>query len=210
MSRSPTAPLATLIEVVSLATLALSCSAPPPDDVAYLATILARRAEKDRVFREGPDSPVPLERRATMLPLTYYPPELDYRVPAELQVAEDQPVFEIPTSTGKIRSMQQVGVLEFTLKGQPLTLSALIETENPSLDRLFVPFADTTNDTETYQAGRYLDLDRTMTGIYDLDFNYAYHPYCYFDEQYDCPFPPPENRLAAAVRAGERLPTPSP
>ena len=45
--------------------------------------------------------------------------------------------------------------------------------------RLFVPFADMTNGAETYAAGRYLDLDRTPTGLYDLDFNRAYHPYCY-------------------------------
>ena len=71
--------------------------------------------------------------------------------------------------------------------------------------RLFVPFADQTNGTETYPAGRYLDLTRTATGLYDLDFNRAYHPYCYFNDEYDCPFPPAENRLGIPIRAGERM-----
>ena len=44
------------------------------------------------------------------------------------------------------------------------------------------------------------------TGLYDLDFNRAYHPFCYFDETYDCPYPPPQNRLNTAVFAGEKLP----
>ncbi len=202
MRRSPLAPFALL------ALLALACTAPAPDDSFYLDTIAADRAEKDRAFLEASDSPVPLEDRDAVLPLSYYPPDLDYRVPAELQVAEEQPVFDVPTSAGKIRPMQRVGVLEFTLQGQSRTLSALIEVENPTLDQLFVPFADTTNGSETYDAGRYLELDLTTTGLYDLDFNRAFHPYCYYDDTYDCPFPPPENRLPTAIFAGERLPNP--
>ena len=77
------------------------------------------------------------------------------------------------------------------------------------LRRLFVPFGDLTNGTETYPGGRYLDLDRTATGIYDLDFNRAYHPFCLFNPKYDCPVPPRENRLKLPVRAGERLGKPS-
>ena len=191
-----------------LALLGLACTAPAPDDSLYLDIIAADRAEKDRTFLDASDSPVPPEGRATFLPLSYYPPDLDYRVPAELQVAEERPVFDMPTSTGQMRPMQRVGVLEFTLQGQSRTLSALIEVENPNLDLLFVPFADATNGGETYNAGRYLELDLTMTGLYDLDFNRAFHPYCYYDDTYDCPFPPPENRLPTAILAGERLPTP--
>jgi uncharacterized protein (DUF1684 family) len=71
--------------------------------------------------------------------------------------------------------------------------------------RLFVPFGDLTNGAETYKGGRYLDLDRTPTGLYDLDFNRAYHPYCVYDPSYVCPVPPRENRLTVAIRAGERL-----
>lgn len=204
MRRSPLAPF------VPFALLALACTAPAPDDSLYLDIIAADRAEKDRAFLEAPDSPVPVEDRDTVLPLSYYPPDLDYRVPAGLQVAEEQLVFEVPTSAGKIRPMQRVGVLEFTLHGQSRTLSALIEVENPTLDQLFVPFADTTNSSETYNAGRYLELDLTTTGLYDLDFNRAFHPFCYYSDLYDCPFPPPENRLPTAIRAGERLPDPQP
>jgi len=76
--------------------------------------------------------------------------------------------------------------------------------------RLFVPFGDLTNGNETYPGGRYLDLDRTATGIYDLDFNRAYHPFCVYNSSYDCPYPPRENRLAVPIRAGERLPKKEP
>ena len=50
-----------------------------------------------------------------------------------------------------------------------------------------------------------MNLDPTRTGIYIVDFNVAYHPYCYYNAEYDCPFPPAENRLTIPVRAGERL-----
>ena len=50
---------------------------------------------------------------------------------------------------------------------------------------------------------------RTPTGFYDLDFNRAYHPYCVYNASYVCPVPPRENRLTAAILAGERLPAAS-
>ena len=74
------------------------------------------------------------------------------------------------------------------------------------IDTLFVPFADLTTGTETYAAGRYLDLHPTSTGYYMVDFNKAYNPYCAYNSTYDCPYPPPSNRLKIAVRAGEKAP----
>ena len=108
------------------------------------------------------------------------------------------------TSTGQRRMMQRVGKLEFSVKGSSLTLGAFVEVGAPNFDRLFVPFTDLTSGSETYPAGRYLDLDLTKTGIYVLDFNRAYNPYCYYNKTYDCPIPPRENRLQVPVRAGEK------
>ena len=101
--------------------------------------------------------------------------------------------------------MRRVGALTFTLKGQPMTLTAFVEAAAPDMNRLFVPFSDLTSGTETYAAGRFLDLDRTATQIYELDFNRAYIPYCYYNASYECPYPPPENRLKVPIRAGERM-----
>ncbi|MBU23724.1 MAG: hypothetical protein CL476_11565 [Acidobacteria bacterium] len=183
-----------------------ACSAPPPDDLSYVDMMLAARTAKDQAFENSADSPVPVTRRELLLPLRYYAPDVGYRVPASLRLDADQAVFEIPTSTGKRRAMRRVGILEFHLLGEPMTLSAFVEVGAPDNNSLFVPFGDPTNGEETYPAGRYLDLSVTPTGIYDLDFNFAYHPFCYFDERFDCPFPPPENQLESVVLAGERLP----
>jgi uncharacterized protein (DUF1684 family) len=192
-----------------LALIALLFAACTPREQPYAEQIASLRTEKDQFMRASSQSPVPPERRASFPPLNYFPIELEYRVPASLQVMPGDDVMEMPTSTGQRRRMRRTGHLEFTLKGKPLRLTAFVDvTEGEGdISRLFVPFGDLTNGLETYQGGRYLDLDRTATGIYDLDFNRAYHPFCLYNPTYDCPVPPPENRLKIPIRAGERLPT---
>ena len=190
-----------------LCCICVACdSGRPSEPVDFATEIATLRAQKDQFFRTSGDSPIPTDRRDKTLPLPYFPADESYSVPAVLKVAAQRPVAEMPTSTGKMRKMQQVGVLEFTLKERPMMLVAFADIDVPNFDRLFVPFSDLTSGTETYAAGRYLDLDRTATGIYVIDFNRAYHPYCYFNASYDCPYPPPQNRLQIPIRAGERLP----
>ena len=40
--------------------------------------------------------------------------------------------------------------------------------------------------------------------LYLLDFNRAYNPYCAYNATYECPYPPPSNRLKVRIEAGER------
>jgi uncharacterized protein (DUF1684 family) len=190
------------------ATLAVAaCSSGPsaPDDRSYVEKITTERAAKEHMFRESADSPIPPEKRDALLPLSYFEVDPAFSAPAVLQLSEDRPAFDMPTSTGKMRKMERVGVLEFTLGGEPRTLGAFVEAGTQRVNRLFVPFSDLTTGSETYFAGRYLDLDPTSTGIYEVDFNRAYNPYCAYNESYDCPYPPPSNRLKVPVRAGERM-----
>jgi uncharacterized protein (DUF1684 family) len=184
-----------------LLVITLGCTRP----ASYADRIAAQRAAKDEFFRTGRESPIPSDKRDAFLPLAYFPVDESYDVPAMLAPSEREPAMEMPTSTGQRRQMRRAGTLRFSVKGQPLQLTAFVEAVDTSLTRLFVPFGDLTNGTETYPAGRYLDLTRTATGIYEVDFNLAYHPYCYYNPEYDCPYPPPENRLPRAMRAGERV-----
>jgi uncharacterized protein (DUF1684 family) len=173
-------------------------------EVPYADEISAWHAMKDQFMRSA-DSPVPPAQRASFPPLSYFPVAPEYRVPAALTVSASDTILEIPTSNGLARPHRRVGTLEFSLKGQPLSLTAFVEAGQQDMRRLFVPFGDLTNGTETYPGGRYLELDRTATGIYDLDFNRAFHPFCYYNPEYDCPYPPRENRLRIPVRAGEKM-----
>lgn len=189
-------------------TLSACTNAPPPPDAAdYPASIRALRDKKDEAFRSADDSPVPPARRESLLPLEYFEVDERYRAPAALTPSPDEPVIVMATSTGKQRSMRRAGRLEFALLGRELAVTAFVEADDQEARRLFVPFRDPSNGTKTYAGGRYLDLDRTATGLYELDFNRAYHPYCYYNETYDCPFPPAENTLRVPVSAGERMKT---
>jgi hypothetical protein len=195
-----------------------ACSSGPsaPDESAYLNELSTFRAVKDRQFLDQPEcgprvsedecSPVPANKRTAMLPLHYYPPDPTYAVPAALKLANERPTLDMPTSTGQLRKMQRVGVLEFTFQGQSLSLGAFVEDGTQQITKLFVPFADMTTGSETYPAGRYLDLSPTSTGFYTIDFNHAYNPYCAYNATYDCPFPPASNRLKVPIRAGEKSP----
>jgi uncharacterized protein (DUF1684 family) len=197
-----------LVVLGLLVAFTASCGGPSANNAAsYAATILAERATKDELFRTATDSPVPADKRGALLPLSYFPPDESYAVPAALGPAEpgQRPTVEMPTSTGQRRLMQRVGMLDFMLKGRSLHLSAFMEAGSPDTNRLFVPFTDLTTGTETYAAGRYLDLDRTASGVYLIDFNKAYQPYCSYNATYDCPYPPAENRLPIPIRAGEKL-----
>ncbi len=78
---------------------------------------------------------------------------------------------------------------------------------------VFLPFADPTNNTETYGGGRYIldlikgaDLGSDGTGKLSLDFYFAYNPSCCYSARYVCPLAPPMNRLSVPVRAGEVSP----
>ena len=195
------------LAALSLASL-VACSSGPqaPDDSAYLEQLASARAFKDQTFRESPDSPVPVDKRKTLLPLRYFPIESSYSVPAVLRLADERPVFEMPTSSGALRRMQLVGTLEFSLLGQKRSLGAFVPDGTVRITSLFVPFADETTGQDTYSAGRYLDIDPTTTGYYTIDFNTAYNPYCAYNASFECPFPPPTNRLKVAVRAGEKAP----
>jgi uncharacterized protein (DUF1684 family) len=186
----------------------VACSSGPsaPDDSMYVEGLAAARADKETFLLSAADSPVPPDKRDALLPLPYYPIDPGYAVPASLSLSDERPVFEMPTSTGAIRRMQLVGVLEFSLLGETRSLGAFVPEGTQRITRLFVPFADLTTGDTTYSAGRYLDIDTTTTGYYTIDFNQAYNPYCAYNDAYECPYPPPPNRLNALVLAGEQAP----
>jgi len=191
--------------LVATALAVAACSNRPPEEPKdYAAKIAADRAAKDSSFQKD-NEPVPANRKTELLPLAYFPIDPDYNVPASLKPSSDPTVFEMTTSTGGADKFRRVGTLEFSLKGQPLKLTAFVPASAANDNRLFVPFSDMTSGTETYAAGRFLDIDRNSTGIYEIDFNRAYFPYCYYSPTWECPYPPRENRLQIPVRAGERM-----
>ena len=169
--------------------------------------LVVRGTQGHVAYPQHADNPVPKEKRAQLVPLAYYDIDPAYRVPAQLAIASEQPVFDMPTSTGKMRKATQIGTLTLTVKGQQLTLTAFAgegADGRPDMNRVFLPFSDATSGKETYEAGRFLEVDRTATGVYEIDFNEAYNPYCAYNASFDCPLPPRSNRLSVPILAGEK------
>ena len=176
--------------------------------VPYPDAVEGFRLDKDEFFKTQPGSPIPEAEREAFAGLPYYPVDealrFDDRV-LEPYTGDEPSHFQIPTSDGKLRPAHRAGILRFELGGEPRQLTAYTFDGGDGLS-LFVPFLDATSGTETYGAGRYLDLDPEEDGTYSLDFNLAYHPSCVYDPKYSCPLTPPENRLPERIEAGERLP----
>ena len=190
------------------------------------------RAERERLFREHPQSPVPASARASFRARHFgYDPRLAFEVearpdePAPADPDETAPAgslggfggfgglirLDLPTSVGGTMSFHRIGWLDVPFPEGERRL-ALYWMEGYA-GGLFLPFRDATNEAETYGAGRYLldaaksaDLGGdTARRTLILDFNFSFQPSCAFDPKWACPLAPPENRLDVRVRAGERL-----
>ena len=138
------------------------------------------------------------EYRRNFNGLHWYPMRPEYRVTAKF-VAWPKPK-EIPIANilGQTEATPSPGYLEFTLHGVALHLDAVTEDNT-----LFLIFRDRTAGKTTYGAGRFLNTDMPKDGVVELDFNKAYNPPCAFTPYATCPLPPPQNRLAVAIEAGE-------
>lgn len=173
----------------------------------YGDAIRTFRADKDEFFRTDPRSPVPQEQRGEFAGIPYFPVDEALRLEGltlKPYGGTEPTSFTIPTSDGKLRPAERAGTLSFGLGSVTAALTAY-RFENDPAGSIFVPFLDGTTGTESYGAGRYLDVDPEDDGTYTLDFNLAYHPSCVYDTKFSCPLTPAENRLPFRVEAGERL-----
>lgn len=168
----------------------------------------ARRA----LFREHPQSPVPLAERAEYSGPHVFPYDSAARVVASLEPLDGGPV-DIVTSDGRATRMLRFARASFDLFGHAAALD--VHWLDQYGGGVYLAFRDGTSGTSTYGGGRYL-LD-TVKGAdlgvegdrLVLDFNFAYQPSCSYDPRWSCPLPPPENGLTFEVAAGERSSEPA-
>jgi uncharacterized protein (DUF1684 family) len=175
--------------------------------MSYEDAVARFRADKDDFFKNAARSPIPVAEREAFTGLPFFPVDDGYsfeELPLLPYTGSEPSHFQIPTSDGQLRPAHRAGTFTFELGGEPRNLTAYVLNDGDPTS-LFVPFLDATSGTETYGAGRYLDLEPEEDGTYGLDFNLAYHPSCVYDSKFSCPLTPPENRLPIRIEAGERL-----
>ena len=191
-----------LAGVIAFVLYSLHGSLSPED---YAREIGRERTEKDLFMKNEKDSPF-AGSKGTFQGLHYFSPDLKYKINAELEPIENKKMIVLPTSDGLEKKYLEHAYAEFKLDGMLHRLLILeITDEGPYRGTLFLAFADETSTRETYGAGRYLELKK-MPGASSvmLDFNKAYNPYCAYSTNFSCPFPPKENVLKVAIKAGEK------
>ncbi len=148
----------------------------------------------DRFAIRAKDSASPVLKK--LHGMRYFPVNPRFHFAAKF-VSQDKkiPILNILGQTGMEDSP---GIVEFTYAGQTYHLRPIFEDKT-----LFFLFKDTTNRTQTYQAGRMLNTPLPVNGKVDLDFNRSYNPPCTFTPYATCPLAPKENILPFAVEAGE-------
>jgi hypothetical protein len=180
---------------------------PKASPEAVQAALAELRRSKDVAFKRAQNSPIPAAERDAFTGLKYYPVDLAYRFVSQLKPCTVSTPIKMAATKGEERTYRCFGMLEFTLDGKTHALMALknaAPTAPGESKILFVPFRDATSGKETYGAGRYLEIEENRSGVYVLDFNRAFSPFCAYNDDFSCPFPPPQNVLTVAIRAGEK------
>lgn len=130
-------------------------------------------------------------------------PAFYFRAPL-IRAAEPE-LMELQTSLGRTKEYRRIGHFNLRIEGSDVRVHVYQPTfVSTDEELLTILFTDATTGKESYGTGRYLDLDEPSDGLYVIDFNRAYNPYCSYTDVYNCPIPPRENRLGVAIRAGEK------
>ena len=182
-----------------------SATAGAVTEADFVSRLLRFRDNVDFRFRDRILSPLSETDRQSFQGLDYFDPAPELALTALFERAGDRSVFAMPTFDRRTLRYSHYGTFSAFLGNQPVRLKAFRREEaDGNRNLLLVPFRDSTNGTETYAGGRYIELSLPLPEAPVLDFNRAMNPLCAYDPSYACPIPPPENRLAVPIRAGEK------
>ena len=124
-----------------------------------------------------------------------------WRVTARFEPYDPPRKIAVPTILGTTDVESSPGALAFEIEGETYRLDPVLEQGTTDW---FLIFGDRTNGADTYGAGRFVYAPPPKDGKTIIDFNKAYNPPCAFTPYATCPLPPPQNRLALRVEAGEK------
>jgi len=160
------------------------------------------RARREEYMRTHGQSPLTETQKTNFVPPEYFPenPELVFVVEANEDISHES--VPLGTTSGESKEYIPYAAVHLVIEGEPVTLTVFQEPGRGR--RLLIPFKDATNGNETYGAGRTVDPRSRPDGKLVIDFNYAYGPYCQYNDNWTCTLPPFNNWLAVPIRAGEK------
>lgn len=158
------------------------------------------RRDRDEFFRSHYASPLSDDDQKMFAGLVHFPPSSDMAFAGRF-VPLDDSLVQIASSIGTTSAYHQMGVFHVEIVGTDYDLIVLDDGDgNP-----FIAFGDATNGSTTYGGGRYVSLDIGPGASASIDFDRASNPYCVYDEEFVCPIPPVQNRIAISIEAGEKM-----
>lgn len=160
------------------------------------------RRQKDDFFKKHPQSPLTPAQQAKFTGLSYYEPNPELVFEVEIEVFDGQQQILMQTNQNELRPFFRYGMLTVAVGSEQASLTIYRSPDG----YFFLPFVDGAAGTETYSAGRYLDLEPLDESTFVVDFNLAYNPYCAYNDLFVCPITPKENRISMVIQAGEKLP----
>ncbi len=174
----------------------------------YYSKLAENRREIDEIFSNESTTPLNDEELKTFEGLSYYDVDKNYLIAARLEKFDTAQLVEINHTLNRKYPFIRWGRVHFKLNNDSchLTVFLTADTAQQGNSMAFVPFKDATNDAETYEGGRYLDIELKGAKT-EIDFNYAYNPNCAYSYKWSCPLVPEENVLSQAVKAGVKKPS---
>ena len=130
-----------------------------------------------------------------------FPIESAWRLEARFEPYDPPKRIPMPSVVNTVEQEVSPGAVVFEISGATHRLDPILERGETDY---WIVFGDRTNGVETYGAGRFVYVAPPVGGRTVLDFNKAYNPPCAFTPYSTCPLPPPQNKLAVRVEAGEK------
>lgn len=178
-------------------------------DTIWSSAFALFKNTRDDLFMNHRQSALDNEQKKSFQGLQYYDYNPNYRVVAELNQDSETREYALDAGDDGAVSIRQIGTVNFDLPNGSGSLGVFWITSYGG--GIFIPFRDATNQQTSYGGGRYLydtikgaDLGSEGESLI-LDFNYAYHPSCYYNPRWTCPLAPMQNRVSFAIEAGEQL-----
>ena len=125
--------------------------------------------------------------------LRFYPFDPAYRFRAMIEPVVPPEPLAIAASNGEHRPAHRVGRVRLRFpdgRGGARRSTSSTTCATSTRTSLFLPFRDAGAGSETYGAGRYLEIERLPGGVVSLDFNRAYNPDCAYGITGQCPITP--------------------